>query len=85
MTLVAIDLKEVSAGYPLLWLSRHCGVSYAEMLAAYEDWVFGVLTFSKASWLMRWVIVLNEAFAALSREGILRHPSITPLRWPGMS
>lgn len=84
---VAIDLTQVSTGYPLLWLSRLCGVSYRDMLNAYETWVRRrELDGMRDSVLLRrWQTVLTEAFAVLSREGILRHPSITPLRWPGMS
>lgn len=82
----AIDLTAVSIGYPLLWLSRHCGVSYRDMLNAYETWVRRrELDGMQDSVLGRWQIVLTEAFDVLSREGILRHPSITPVRWPGMS
>lgn len=84
---VAIDLAAISIGYPLLWLSRLVGVPYADMLAAYERWVewgrdWAEHVDSQTTWIKRWGIVLTEAFAVLTREGILLHPSIMPLRRP---
>lgn len=85
--ITAIDLTMISQGYPLLWLSRHCGVTYSEMLNAYERWVDVGTDWPKqewgpAAWASRWHTVLTEAFGVLSRGGILLHPSIEPLRRP---
>lgn len=86
MTLTAIDLNKVSSGYPLLSLSRMCGVSYGEMLNSFEDWATqGMSAFSADSTshaLMRWRVVLVEAFSALARIGVLRHRTIVPMCWP---
>lgn len=75
--LTAIDLAGLSLGYPLLHLSRQCGVRYGEMLQAFERFAEG-----RNLEMGRWNLVLSQAFPVLLRYGIVFHPRHPPKERP---